>query len=516
MGHKNDQLDEQSADVRGDDVALDNDYQTELPKNSTSARASNAGEAAVVASQTEASPFRLPGVQLSSEHAREKEEELREKASAYNLSRGGKGTGAAAYRNLTDQANAYQADAIALEQANTAYYQLIPQSAFAFDSVVRFKAIQAELGLDFSDNAMWSVTEEDLTKHVGDRKPDLAKGISDSGMKTSKGMVSDAASAFGAAQKRLVAALTGVQSQRIGQLIKQLQAERAEAGEKKEQIEAAIESAHSVTEYVGKALSVGGDAYFGGNKFAGEKEGATEEGHGDHHAPQEASHESGEKLEGAVEVAKSVDEAAALPLALMMHARHDTELARLSTEMASLASELVGLDKRQQAADLLKVQQELKGARDEYSAALKHYEHAIANQRTGYAKAGAAADTRHAHGGRLSRGDDKASQTMLFISAARETDLVLKTALPLGRDADGALSAALHGMRHRIEPFLEDDWRSGEPEGSRGEDQVAAQQALAMTRKWVAATEREQASFDPIENASRRMLEKTGKTAGEY
>jgi hypothetical protein len=515
MGHGNKQ-DEQSADVRGDDVALDNDYQTELPKNSTSARAANAGESAVVASQTEASPFRLPGVQLSSEHAREKEEEFRDKASAYNLSRGGKGTGAAAYRNLTDQANAYQADAIALEQANTAYNQLVPQSAFAFDSVVRFKAIQAELGLDFSDNAMWTVTDEDLTKHVGDRKSDLAKGISDSGMKTSKGMVSDAASAFGAAQKKLVAALTGVQNQRIGQLIKQLEAERAEKAEQKEQVEAAIESAHSVTEYVGKTLSIGGDAYFGGNKLAGEKEGGAQEGPGEHHAPKEPSHESGEKLEGAVEVAKSVDEAAALPLAIMMHAKHDAELAQLSTEIGKLSGELAGLNRAKQAGDLLQVRQALDGARGEYSAALKHYEHAIANQRTGYAKAGASADTRHAHGGKLSRGDDKASQTMLFISAARETDLVLRTALPLGRDAEGALSTALRGMRHRIEPFLEDDWRSGEPEGSRGEDQVGTQQALALTSKWVMATEKEQASFDPIEKASRKMLEKTGKTAGDY
>lgn len=519
MGNKNGQEQDREAPTADEDqVTVGTDYQSELPKKSTSARAAQAGEAAVAATQDQPSPFRLPGLNLSPEHAFEKEEEFRGKAKAYNLSRLGKGTGAAAYRNLTEQANAYQADGAAIEQANEAYIQLVPQSAFAFDSVVRFKAIQEQLGLNFSDNSMWTVGADDLSRQVGDRKAEFAQGVSNSGMKKTHGVVSDAARDFKTAQQGLVAALLEVRGHKMHEVIKKLEAERAEESEKKEKIEAAIESAHSVTEFAGKALSISGDAYQGGHELAAkEHEAEAEHGHEGTKTPKEPSAEERvEHREGAFEVATSVDEAAGVALGVIMHAIHDEDLAKISTQLASLNSELSHIEGSKALVDAQAIQAQLDHAKGAYTAALRHYENAIANQRNAYAEAGAIADQAHAHGGSLTHGNDKASQTMLFISAARETDLVLRSALPLGEQAEDRLRETLRGMRHRVTPYLESDWESGTPEGSRGEDQEAAQQAFALTSKWVAATKKELAAFDPIEEASRAMLQQTGKITGEY
>lgn len=506
------QANDQAQEVAQQGMSTDDDYQTELPQGSTSAAAAQAGDEAVIEAQGQPSPFRLPPMHFSSEHARQKQEELQAKADAYNLSWRGKGTNRAAYRDMVAQAEAYSVDAQNLDDANVAYNELVPQSAFAYDSVVRFKAIQAELGIDFSDNDQWTVTSDDLTQHLGDRKSELARGISAGDIKTNKGQVSDAARDFTTAQSNLYAALAGVQSFKMQQVVRKLEAERDEQQEQKEQIDRAIESAHSVTEFVSSALGTAGDGYFGLDKATkGEGE------HDEHSESVTAPHaDVMEKREGVVDVAKSADELGGVALGLAMHAIHDEELAQIETSLQSFNTEIQSVLKGKEAQDVAAIYGTFKTAKQQYISARHKYEDAIASRRTAYAKAGATADRMHAHGGSIRHGKDRASQTMLFISAARETDVILRTALPTGEHADEVLHRTLVGLRHRSQGYLVDDWRWGEAEGGNTADRQQAMQAYALVEKWIAGTKTEIESFDPIEKASAEMLRKTGRTAGDY
>ncbi len=491
---KHDQENEE--DVARQAMSTEDNYQSELPKSSTSMTAAKAGEAEVVASRGEASQFRLPPKHFSSAHAEEKSEQLRSQAAAYNRSRGGKGTGSAAYRNMTEQADAYKLDAGNLEEANAAYNQLVPQSAFALDSVIRFKTIQAELGIDFSENDMWTVGAGDLSHHVEDRTPELTKGVSAGDIKTNTGRVSDAAKHFTAAQTGLYANLTEMQGVGIRRLIKKAEAERSEQTEKKETINKAMESASSITEFIGSKLDFGQDVAVGPKK--------THE------------HEDIARTEGTFETAKSINEVGGMAISAVMHVLHDGELADIETRIATLTSELDAAGSTAALTEARHLAQKFQHARQEYSAALATYEHAIANQRTAYAKAGTTADKLHEKGGDLKHGKDKASQAMLFISAARETDVVLRTSLPSGEHAEEVLRRTLKGLEHRSRGYLVDDWQYGQEEGGGTPDRQQAMDAFGLTNKWLDATRTELKGFDQLEAVSSQMLEKDAKTKGEY
>ncbi len=73
---------ENEKDVAQQAISTEDNYQSELPKSSTSMTAAKAGEAEVVASRNEASQFRLPPKHFSSAHAEEKSEQLRHQAAA--------------------------------------------------------------------------------------------------------------------------------------------------------------------------------------------------------------------------------------------------------------------------------------------------------------------------------------------------------------------------------------------------------------------------------------------------
>lgn len=556
MGHGHKSEEDKDVAFMQDAVTTDDDYQTELPKGSTSLAAAKAGDMAVAEAQGTPSPFRLPTMHFSSEHSEEKEQEFRAKAKAYDTRRLGHGKSAAAYKDMMAQADGYRQDGRNLEEANTAYNQLVPQSSFALDSVIRFKAIQAELGIDFADGSSFTVGEQDLTNHVGDRKSELAQSLSDSGIKMTKGHVKGAALRFEAAQANMFATLTKLQGFHMRQVINALEAEKAESVEKRNKIKEAIESAHSVTEFAGKAISIGGDGYVGYNEVKGHdhaeeshadpstkaprpkkdetvingehvnvrpppgyKDPKTEHAQHDHQSHTNtkvmpAHEETLGRVQGAFEVAQAADELGGVAIGIVMHAIHDSELAQIEATINSLDTEIQDITKGEAANAVDEMKKTFQAAKTNYIAARYEYENALASRRTAYAKAGAKADAMH--GGSLKGGKDKASQTMLFVSAARETKVILETALPSADQAEDVLRKGLRGMQHRARAYLEDDWRWGEPEGSETADRQQLMEAFGLTTKWLDATKKEVNAFEPIEKAASAMLDKTGKATGDY
>src|SRR5438067_2006301 len=98
---------EKTEDVTQRELSTDDDYQTELPQGSTSLAAARAGDEAVNEAEGDASPFRLPAMQFSSEHSKQMEEELKAKANTYNRDRLGHGSGNAPYKEMMGQADGY-------------------------------------------------------------------------------------------------------------------------------------------------------------------------------------------------------------------------------------------------------------------------------------------------------------------------------------------------------------------------------------------------------------------------
>jgi len=477
-------------DVTEHKLKTNDDYTTELPKASKSMKAARAGDdAASTASQTP-SQFRLPPIELNPEHSLEKEEWFRSHAQAYQ--RGHHRTDTASYRDLVAQADGYRGDASNITNASAAYNELVPQASLALDSVIRFKTIQEELGSKFDDTV--SLDAANLNAVVADRAPELAGAMSAGDIKTNKGQVSDAARGFSAAQHKLYSAMHKMNGLQLRTVIKKLEAEKREKSEQKEAIERSIESAHRLTETVTGVLGFTGEAAVGPRKVH--------------------EHDPIARTEGTFESGNVAVEAAGAVIGAGMYMLHDQELHDIQAQITSLSTQIAATQRLEEAKEVSAIEAEFTGARLGYTAALKHYENAIASRRTAYSKAGARADKRH--GGNLKKGGDKASQTMLFVSAARETNIILQTALSTGLNADKSVRTALRGMEHRGRSFLLDDWEMKEGEGTNTPDRNAVFKAFSLTDKWITATKKEVSAFQRLEEASEEMLQTSGKTSGEY
>jgi hypothetical protein len=485
------------------DLELDNDYQSELIPYSRSAAIASAAETSVsrhkddgsAEHKDDGSRYRLPRFEFDPTHSREMEHRLREQGEAYSRSRLGHPGKAVAASELTQQADAYSLDADNLENCNTDYGCLVPLANFAVDEVVRFTTIQDALGIEFEDNDVKSVTAKKLDGTVADRRPELQEALHDGDIKTTKGLVSNAASEFTSAQHELMSVLSDLRGNEMHKVVDGLKHEQSEKLEQREAIQRKIDAAEHVFELT-NALFAKGDDVLGVRKLG--------------------AHEHFEVAEGVMSAGAIESDVAGFVAGQVSWALHDQEFAAIDVELRTITAKISAAEVGEKSSVARALRHRFAAARDRYDATAKAYQNAIASRRTAYAIAGATADKLHAHGHAIKHGDDKASQTMLFISAAREAHIALSSALPKGKDAEETLDQAMTQMAHRERGFAISDWKVVQGEGGKTNDHEQVSAAFRLTSSWIEGTQQEIAAFSGVAREGADMLRKTGKATGDY
>ena len=496
MGHQIDEesknADETASSEQAQTSKLEpnNDYQSELIPYSRALALAENGDAAPASAEAVAVRPHVLGFDPS--HSLEMAERYKKQANAYNESRLGHGSNAAAFTEQMAEAAKYDKDAENIREFGVHYNSFVPLASFAVDEVIRFKTIQSQLGGAFQDEG--SLSEESLSAQVGDRKEEFAEAMHAGDIKTTKGLVAVSALAFNAAQDGLYEVLSQLRGEAMQTTVAKLKSERTENVEKKERINAQVEAYDHIFEGIGQFIGKGEDS-LASRKIAKE--------------------ELTEQAEGAIGIGKLGADAAGFVVGRISWAMHANELAMIESKLAFLDREIVSTEDVKAMAARKALHYRFKKASHIYKGALAQYENALASRRTAYAKAGTAADKAHAHGRPVKNGDDKASQTMLFISAARETTIALRTALEPGKEVEDELFEGLRHMAHRDRNVMIADWAYGSNDAN-SEDRQQGMAAYGMTYHWVDASEIELTSFEHVDAVTKEMLAATGKAKGEY
>ena len=215
-----------------------NDYQSEfIPYSRASALAENGDAAPASAPEVAVRPHVLG---FDTSHSLEMAERYKKQANAYNESRLGHGSDAAAFTEQMFEAGKYATDAENIRELGVHYNSFVPLASFAVDEVIRFKSIQAQLGGAFQDED--SLSEKGLSAQVGDRKDEFVEAMRAGDIKTTKGLVDTSATAFNAAQEGLYEVLSKLRGEAMRTTVAKLKSERTENVEKKEKINAQVEA----------------------------------------------------------------------------------------------------------------------------------------------------------------------------------------------------------------------------------------------------------------------------------
>jgi hypothetical protein len=367
------------------------------------------------------------------------------------------------------RAGMYMLDGDKLQRANDYYNQFVPQGELATRAIARFDAIDLQLGsLDVAAT---------LAKHSGAVK----KGVDNANLKTNKGLMSNAADLFDGARKTLMAAIEGYRQFMTMEVIAKLHAELAEAKEGKAKIEERIGEVSGILGKIGSLVSGGigaGDLKGGG---------------------------SGDAISGLGTVVE-----------LGVRMFHAEDLAKIEEQIRSSESAIKnwGLVTESQKAHAFVAQ--FQGAQTTYKAAAKTYMDALSSRRAQYADVGATADLSETGGRAPGQGKDASSQAMLYISAAREANIVLQHALTAADDAEKFLreaSKATYNRQSRIYPAHDELEQLEKTKGHKEAEAVST--ALSYIFPWREFADNRKALFEHAEEGVKQALAKQG-VGGDY
>jgi hypothetical protein len=156
------------------------------------------------------------------------------------------------------------------------------------------------------------------------------------------------------------------------------------------------------------------------------------------------------------------------------------------------------------------------GARTVYKGAADTYMSALSSRRSQYADVGATADLSETGGKAPGQGKDASSQAMLYISAARETNLLVHTAIAAGADADKYLRVVSQGTYNRKARIYASDHELEQLEDTKGKkERDAAGDALGHVFKWNEFADNRKGSLEHAEEEAKASLAKLG-VGGDY
>jgi len=385
----------------------------------------------------------------------------------------------AALKTQKEMLENYTSDINIMPGADQQYGMFVPLANMALHSAAKTDAVGKQLG----------VSTDDMIGNLVDKKHAAALKQAVIAEKMQQGdSISAKSTAVASARKGMVSASAGLRMVMNQQVIKKLNAEKAEKAEEKKKIEEKIEKVEKWCGYAEKAVGLiagGAGAVAGAAPLEAGAAAAEEAG---------ISNNFTELKEGSEKVEKGVGIAVKI-VGGVMTLYYEDQVRALKATMEGAASEIKGWDMANEALALEQAQAAMDKATADYHLAVQNYEAAINDRRMHMANAGAVADSKVGGNGK----DQKNSQAMLWIESVLETQSLVATAKAAGTDAKAKLDdVRKQVVAHRTHSWsnIEDIWGNGggadREEGTADGDVKALAKMSRLTDNWLTgATEAE-------------------------
>jgi hypothetical protein len=195
-------------------------------------------------------------------------------------------------------------------------------------------------------------------------------------------------------------------------------------------------------------------------------------------------------------------------------------LAQVLHEMEGLQDGMAHLGLLEQSQKAAAIMDRFQKAGDDYAAKWLALKSAIANQRVAYAKVGAGIDEVDAQAGKKG---DRGSELMLYMSAVRETNLMVEMGRKEGETAKASLTAAKKGISSHTAfaggGGYDSRWQDGMGGDPTYEDTpysvtTPLMKALGLTRGWLKDSKQLGDQLHDLEKDADKALDKFGADGG--